>query len=92
MVTLGATREQKLLRATAMKLRCSRCGVVWESDFKNDFCCSAYRRGQGHTDRCWQQSIPDRAVDNTASEDKARFVPILVDILAKAQALKPPGK
>jgi hypothetical protein len=34
-----------------------------------------------------------RAVDNTAAdEDKAKFVPVLVDIMTQANALKPTGK
>ena len=38
----------------------------------------------------WKQRQASRAVDNTAaSEDKAKFVPVLVDIMTRAEALKP---
>ena len=44
--------------------------------------------------KAWKaKATLSRAVDNTAaSEDKAKFVPVLVDIMTKAEAFKPAGK
>ena len=48
--------EQKLEKPFAWG--CRRCNVVWESNFHNDYCCSACRlESGGHTDRCWEQRV-----------------------------------
>ena len=52
---VGKSRQEK---RQWMRLQCRRCDVAWESQFDSDFCCSGCRRGQEHTDRCWERRLP----------------------------------
>ena len=53
----GKCQQEKATYEQPFAWGCKRCDVVWESDFHNDYCCSACRRGQGHTGRCWKRRV-----------------------------------
>ena len=65
MVTPGGLQQSKLLRSYRMRQECIRCSVVWIANVHDDHCCAGCRKGQMHTDRCFQRRIPGQEASSS---------------------------
>ena len=67
----GDHGKTRTLSRECQRQTCVRCGVVWESEIQNSYCCGHCRRDKGHSANCRERRVnPPVRLEAASSSDR----------------------